>query len=513
MVKSVKLVASAAILLVGIHPADACTGVYVGRAVSEDGTTMICRTVDNWTMACWHYGAVVPHRVSESAIVYRGCWGFERAWPKETYRYVCTPRARQFRSGRMVSLAMNEMGVAITGTVTAWPKRSLIEGDPFLKTGATEESVPEYLIACSASAREAVDNLAAIMRENGNAEGNIYMFADQREAWYVETYSGHEWCAVRMPEDRMAAFGNEFMLGEVNPGADGVLVSPGLYPLIDRTGSAVRGPNGRIHLAASCGARLIDFSNMRTWWGRRYFAPGSVGEYATDVRHEAFFKPSGKVSKADVFAFFRSRFEGTDLCPETNHLDYIKFVGTENQVNEHVLSIRSDVPARFAATSWTSLGPADHSVFFPIPSAIDRFEPEFGTDSPDGAEWGAKNEFSAANAIRRLATLARIDRVRYGEGIRDYWRELETRYLREWPEVQAKAFSAGDRAKTAAILSEYSRACQREVDKAAKGLFGDLVQYMVTDIRTVHWHPSADGYGIEPIPRNPPFRPVRREVK
>ena len=35
--------------------------------------------------------------------------------------------------------------------------------------------------------------------------------------------------------------------------------------------------------------------------------------------------------------------------------------------------------------------------------------------------------------------------------------------------------SIPDCGMTAAILSEYSRACQREVDKAAKELFGDLV--------------------------------------
>jgi len=496
-----------AFLMLAGFAAGACTGVYVGKKVSADGSTLIARTVDDWSMAFWHFCTVVPHRVTDEPVVYRGAMGFTRAWPRETYKYVCTPRGACFESGRFASLAMNEKGLAITGTVTAWPKHALIDRDPYVKTGATEESVPEYLIACSASAREAVENLGAILRENGNAEGNIYMFADPKEAWYVETYTGHHWVAVRMPEDKVAAFGNQYMLGEVDLASPDTLTSPGFGAFLESSGCIARGPGGRIHLAETCGAKQTDFCNMRTWWGRVFFAPGSVGEYVTAFRHEHFFTPAKKVAPADVFRFFRSRYEGTPYCPETCGRADIKFVGSENQENEHVLSIRDDLPAASAITAWTALGPCDHSVFFPISNAATSFEPDWSADSPAGAKWGYRDETGAANRIRKLATLARLDRVRYGEPIRAYWQRLERKYAKEWPETVAKAHALGDPAKTAAALTDYTRACQREIGAATQSLIDQLMAYMLVDVRTCRWHPAPDGYGIVPIPQNPPFEP------
>ena len=500
---------AAALFLGAACAADACTGLYVGKGVSADGQTYLARTEDDWGMKFWHFGDVVPHRVRTSPETLTGAFGFRRELPLETYRYVCFPRATQFGTGRLAAEAINEKGFAMSAVVTAWPKHELIRHDPFPRDGCSWETMPDYLGACCATAREAVDLLARIVKENGCFEGGIYMLADQKEVWYFEIYTGHHWAAVRMPEDCVATWGNEYMLGEVDPSAPGFRCSEGLFDLIEKAGVAVRGKGGRIHLAASCAAPLDDFHNMRTWWGRRYFAPGcgEAKRYEKYRRYDLFFRPEGKVTLAQAIEFLRSRYEGTELCPEWNHKDYIKFVGSENQEQEHVIAIRDGVPPVFALVSWTALGPAEHSVFGPVPALLDRFEPDWSCDSPAGAPESYHDVKSVAHRIRKLATLARVDRERYGIPIRRYWKELEKQYADEWERVFLSALKAGDRDRAVAALSEYSRKCQREVSAKTDGLIDQLMNYMVVDVRTCWWHPAPDGYGIVPVPENPPFDP------
>ena len=485
--------------------AEACTGVYVGRKLTEDGATWIARTVDDRPLGLWHRFEVTPHQVTPTNRIYCGCRGFRRALPKETWRYVSTPRARSFGDGRFVSLGMNEKGLSLTGTVTAFTRKEILALDPFVPTGATEESTPEYLIASSATAAEAVDNLAKVMAENGSFDGNIYMFADPHEAWYVETYSGHAWAAVRMPEDKMATFGNQFMLGEVEPGQDGFRCSPGLFKLIEKAGTGAKGPSGKIHLAASVAVPLYDFGNLRSWWGHRWFAPKTAGTYATDRRLDLFFPSDGTVTKRAVFEFMRSRYEGTAWFPDTEKRGDIRTIGVETQVNEHLIAVRSDCPPHLAATAWVAFAPCEHSVFFPVSSATVAFDSDWTSDAPSGADRSWRERKAAGAVLRRLGTLARIDRIRLGQGVRDFWSGVERRHLAAWPKVEAAALSCGDEGLAARIMTDYTVAAQREISAAAVRITDELLDYLDDNTETMTWRVIKGGFGIEPGKPRPPF--------
>ena len=47
---------------------------------------------------------------------------------------------------------------------------------------------------------------AKAIAERGHCGAEIYMFADMDEAWYLEVHTGHQWAAVKMPEDKVACF-------------------------------------------------------------------------------------------------------------------------------------------------------------------------------------------------------------------------------------------------------------------------------------------------------------------
>ena len=66
------------------------------------------------------------------------------------------------------------------------------------------------------SAREGVEFLVKVIEEKGSAEGNVVVFADQNETWYMEILSGHQYVAVKVPEDKYAVFANTYYLGHVD---------------------------------------------------------------------------------------------------------------------------------------------------------------------------------------------------------------------------------------------------------------------------------------------------------
>ena len=221
------------------------------------------------------------------------------------------------------------------------------------------------LIAMTCStAHEAVELIAAVMEKAGSHEGSIVMIADPDEAWYVEIYSARQWAAVRMPEDKVAAFGNEYSLRGFDPKAPDVRSSPGLVELPRKAGSLNRDKDGRIDLMRSYLGVRCDFAHLRTWYGRRFFAGESAaGKYSSGCDTPLFYAPSRKIGPADVFALMRSRYEGTEWCPETTRRVDVRPIGDEAQCTAHVLEIRSDMPRELACTAWVCLGAAEQLAY------------------------------------------------------------------------------------------------------------------------------------------------------
>lgn len=204
----------------------ACTGFYVGKEASADGTTIIGHTVDAWTTA-QGMQIVVPRVENEPGRVMT--ISDEASWPlpDTTYQYTATP----FLDGRWQNAVANEMGLAVTGSITCYVRDEIAALDPTVENGLSETWLCGLVGACCTTAREGVELLAEVIETIGNSEQNTILIADQNEAWYMETYTGHQWCAVKMPEDCVAVFGNEFMLGAVDPESEDVLYSDELFSM------------------------------------------------------------------------------------------------------------------------------------------------------------------------------------------------------------------------------------------------------------------------------------------
>ena len=401
----------------------ACTGVYVGKDVSDQGTYIIARSEDQ-SQSDYNKMFMVQPRVDNvpGRTILDTATGFEIPLPDTTYQYTYVPDYTRGEDGMYPGSCTNEFGVSITATVSTSTCDAWREADPFVEPGLREAILAAAVAAVATSARDAVDVLLEYVDTYGSEEGNTVMITDQNEAWIVEIYGGHHYCAMKMPDDKVAVFGNQNMIGLVDPNAtpeDGYIYSDGLFELIDQLGLAVK--EGELyHLAKSVTNNTrTDNSNMRNWGGMTILAPSLAGAYDSDEFYSLFYSPDEKVSVLDVMDIYRNRYEGTELDVTLPGNEGNRVIGTPNSSQIHILQTFPDWPAESAAINWICLGNTEHSVFIPFFSGItdtaDAYKVDGDTYDASGAYW----------KFKRIDTLAELDRSLYSESVRKFWKFQE----------------------------------------------------------------------------------------
>lgn len=441
MKKSVRIlsVALAGTLLLSTS-ALACTGVYVGKDVSDQGTYIIARSEDQ-SQGDYNKMFLVQPRVENvpGRYIEDTATGFKIPLPDTTYKYTYVPDYTRGDDGMYPGSCTNEYGVSISATVSTSTCAAWEEADPFVEPGLREAILAAAVAAVSTNAREAVDVLTGYVDQYGSEEGNTVMITDQSEAWIVEIYGGHQYCAMKMPDDKVAVFGNQNMIGLVDPKAtpeDGYIYSDGLFALIDQLGLAVK--EGELyHLAKSVTNNTReDYNNMRNWAGMTILAPSQAGEYDTNTFYPLFYSPDEKVSVLTVMDIYRNRYEGTPLDVTLPGQEENRVIGTERSSQIHILQTFPDWPAYCSSIDWLALGNAEHSVFIPFFSGITDTAAAYHVDGdtydPAGAFW----------MFKRICTIAEQNRTLYGQGVKDFWKQQEERMyqtmLEEAPVMLAK---------------------------------------------------------------------------
>ena len=456
----------------------ACTGMYVGKKVSSDGTLLIGRTVDTPPWSCCFRAVRVPRGEGVK------------------YAYVCTPSVTAVGKGYYPSACANEVGLVISGTVTGHTRKEILDIDPKTnKKGVGEFNMPGLVAANCANVREALDYFAKVIAERGHFGAEIYMFADRDEAWYLEAYSGHQWAAVKMPEDKVACFGNQFMIRSFDPDSPDVRHSPELISMPEKAGLLVRGADGLPDLCLTYATPLGDYSNFRTWFGHKTFSPSTAGEYETKRPMPLFYAPARKVSIDDMFELMRARYEGTARCPDEGGNPKVRTIGTTKQATSHVISLDPRLPAKFAGTVWFSLANAEHSVFLPMNAAVTETDEAFSRD--DVEKPFSYNPALAGHAFRRLCALAEQNRRFYGRGVRAWWRARERELLASHPRALAEAVAKDD----ASIVTDFAKREQSRALGDARRIFDELMWYVMENNRI-----EGDGSGATTLPAKP-FRP------
>ena len=461
----------------------ACTGVYIGSDVSEDGTAIIARSEDSHPLYNPVKLEICNAQDSSGKEICQVQNDFSWTLPEKTHTYICTPGwdACQQTDGRYSSYALNNKGLNITATVTAYVCEAALKSDPYEDDGIAEESIPDIIGASCEDARSAIELLAKICDEKGSLESNIIMVADQSEAWYMEIYTGHQYAAVKMPTDCVAAFGNEFMLESLDDFEE-TITSPALISLPEEKGFAVYKDDGSLDLFSTYSGkdRLSDYANLRTWYAHYLLSPSTAGQYDTLTKYPLFYEPDEKVGLSDIMQLYRSRFEGTKYDADKIDSDESRVIGTETQQTVHIIQIYPDMPQDRCTVAWTTVSQSECAPFLPVFSAMTGMDEAYTSDPGERCF----DDSTAYSIFKELNMLCETDREIYKPSVLKYWQEVEEELQCEVKSVMEKSAEMSSE-EASEYLTSYGKKVQHAAFEDAKVLIDDITLAMCENTDTL----------------------------
>ena len=448
-------------LLLPIQAVQACCGFIIGRQLTKDGTTLFGRTEDYpyYTNGGKHnknYVVVDAKTYNEGDQIEDESNGFTYPHATNEMKYTATyDSARGDGSnGAFGEHGFNEAGVSMTATVTAIPNKKVLTTDPLKADGLPEAAMLDVILPRVKTAREGVELLAKVIEEKGSAEGNVVVFADQNETWYMEILSGHQYVAVKVPEDKYAVFANTYYLGHVDLNdTENVIASKDVEKVAKESGNYKTDKDGNFHIAKSYGPeKYAEGDRSRTYAGITLLDPDSKVTYEDD-EYELFRSPTDpnkKYTLEDAFALQRNRFEhlngrfvpddqigvkkqGDDGSNDTVRKDQYKYaLGNENVIDAHVYQINPNLPKSFGGTVWIGMGPSRNTPYVPfygnVKDTYEAFKPQTATYDPNSWYW----------TVWHIDQMAINNQDLFGKSIQNHWKALEEQLIIEQKVSDAK---------------------------------------------------------------------------
>ncbi len=381
-----------------------CTGVIVGKGLTTDGSFIFGRNEDFLDTPEHNKNFVVHERgKNKPGTVFKDASnGFTYTLPEERFKYFSVPDVTP-EEGIFDEAGYNEYGVAIDTTVSADSNDKIKKIDPYVKDGIAESAMPTVILPYVKTAREGVLRLAEIIKTKGAAEGNILVIADKKEMWYIEIYSGHQFVAVKYPDDKFSVFPNTFFLGTVDLNdKNNVIKSDGIEKVAKDAGSYVA-VNGKMHLAKSYAPEFAERNRSRAYSGILQINPKAKINY-NDDRFEFFQSSDKKISLQDVMGVLRNRLENTKFKPQMDGKkgdDYKYPINNENVIESHIFQIKKDLPANVGGIMWLTMASSKYSPYIPyygnINATYDAYHVKGGKYDANSFYWVSETVNTAMN--------------------------------------------------------------------------------------------------------------------
>ena len=492
------------LLLLPIQAVQACCGFIIGRQLTKDGTTLFGRTEDypyypNGGKHNKNFVVVDAKNYKEGDQLEDESNGFTYPHAASEMKYTATyDSARGDGSnGAFGEHGFNEAGVSMTSTVTAIPNKKVLKTDPLTEKGIPEAAMLDVILPRAKSAREGIELLAKVIEEKGSAEGNTVVIADQKETWYMEILSGHQYVAVKVPEDKYAVFANTYYLGHVDLNdKENVIASKDVEKVAKESGNYKTDKDGNFHIAKSYGPeKYAEGDRSRTYAGITLLDPKSKVTYEDD-EYELFRSPTDpnkKFTLEDAFALQRNRFEhlngrfvpddqigvkkqGDNGSNDAVRKDQYKYaLGNENVIDAHVYQINPKLPKSFGGTLWLGMGPSRNTPYVPfygnLKDTYEAFKPQTATYDPNSWYW----------TVWHIDNMAINNQDVFGKSVQDHWKALEKQLIIEQEASDAKYKALKDN-------PEAAKAVEDEVTANALALSKKLFEHFKSYEADMHAH-------------------------
>ena len=451
-----------ALMLLTLFPfqaVSACTGFIIGKDLTTDGSTLYGRTEDlepnhnkNFVVRERKYNKAGDKFVDETN-------GFSFDLPTVSYKYTAVPDVTP-EQGVFDEAGFNEEGVSISATVSASANDDIQKVDPYVKDGIAESALTSVVLPHVKTAKEGVELLAKIVREKGAAEGNIVTIADKTGVWYMEILSGHQYAAIKFPDDKYAVFPNTFFLGSVDKNdTENTILSADLEKTA-RDAGTYKEINGSFHVAQSYNPPLAEADRSRVWSGIKALDPNADVQY-DDEYFELMHSTSDKLSLRDAMNLQRNRLEGTDFKPQDQmELDgkgipdktkadpvYKYPISNPNVMEAHIFQLKENLPASTGGgILWLAMGSPRNAPYLPYYGNISN------TSQPYQEMSTAYNENSWYWTVSRINDLvAKYPELFEDGSIRSEIERMESQWMEEQPAHDSEQISLSEQPEQASL--------------------------------------------------------------
>lgn len=252
------LVMTVALLAAATIGASACTTIYVGGNLVEEGTPFVARTEDYGSdmNKMWFISEAGAFKEGDKWL---GCpeYGeFEWTFTHDSYRFTyftndifngTCPECGQEDPTHWsyTEFGTNDHGVSVSATETISGNSAVKQVDPNVRTkvdgivGIEETDIPTIILAEAASAREGIELLAEIYDTHGAFFDSGIFVCDKDEVWYIENCSGTQYVAVKLNNDMIFLEPNIAVIGEIDLDDENVIASERLIEVAQEAGTFV----------------------------------------------------------------------------------------------------------------------------------------------------------------------------------------------------------------------------------------------------------------------------------
>jgi len=460
------------VALLPVHIAQACSAFIVGKDLTADGSTLFGRTEDypyapDGGRHNQNYVVVPAKTYKDGDKIEDESNGFTYPHLANEMKYTAVYDSDRDNgsNGNFAAHGFNELGVAMTATVSATPNDKVLKEDPLVKDGLPEASLVDLALPRAKTAREVIETVAKVLDEKGSAEGNIIVAADKNELWYMEILSGHQYVAIKFPTNKYAVFANTYYLGHVDLNdKENVIASKDVEEVAKKADNYKTDKDGNFMIAKSYGPdKYMERNRSRTYAGIKWMDPQAKVNYddeAFDLLREPT-DPNKKYTVHDVIAEQRNRFEhlpeykADDLVEVGKKIDgnvYKYALGNENVIDAHVYQIKPNLPNAFGGVMWLGLAQSRNTPYVPFYGNVEDTYEAFKNRSTkyDGKSW----YWTVWHIDQMVMKYPEI----FGNSIQEKWKEKEAEWDKEQTERDAKYANYTD---------EQAKAAGPEVTKEA----------------------------------------------
>jgi dipeptidase len=408
--------------------------------------------------------------------------------PKISGKYTATPEwTKEF--GLFEEDGINEYGVAMSATESAYTNQRVLGYDPLVDDGIGEEAMITVTLPYIHSAREGVRYLGAIIEKYGTNETNGILFADQDEVWYMETAGGHQWVAQRIPDNSYAVVSNQLSIQTIDfDDPDNFMFKTDIAEFVTKNHLNPNPTTFNFRNIFGLNDLSDEYYNTpRVWEGQRILNPEIK---QSPISHDLPFirQASRLIQIEDVQRILSSHYEGTPYNPvgtgseaEKHRFRPISLPATQES---HILQIKPNLPIEIGGIHWLAMGVAAQSVYVPFFAGM--------TETPDLYHHGEK-VYSADSAYWVFKLASVLTDAHYDQFIKelnDTRTKVNVQMQHRFHEFEAKALTC-DPSEQVALLNQAGKEVSDIAIKAFQTLSANLITQS-TDLSPLFYQHNSE---------------------